>query len=185
MRKNSKHTNLSIDEKKKKYYQSQFRAYKRLWSRDNLDRKKILDDSRVRVDNGFNKWTCNSCKGFFAESEVEVDHIMPVNKSPNNIVDLIKSIELNESDNLQLLCIKCHKIKTKIDNNNKNKDNCIKIIEDINKSLGDYELFTNKLVQYDYEKLKKIKRFIIKLIEEKNIDKKLKVWGKCKDILDS
>ena len=164
----------------KEYYQSQFRAYKKLWSRDNIDRKNTKNSARVKCSD-FYKWRCNDCGELYAESEIQVDHVVPVNKSPSLLNELLNSIELNESNNLQVLCLKCHKMKNKIDNHNKIKN---KYIESIEHLLKDSLLIIGgNFNEYDYLRLRKINNCLLKYNEEKDDSKKKKILKKYSSVL--
>ena len=60
------------------------------------------------------EYQCNSCKKWFAEKNINVDHIEPAG-SLNCANDLPGFVErlFCEVDNLQVLCSECHNIKTK------------------------------------------------------------------------
>ena len=54
---------------------------------------------------------CATCQGEFPAKQVQVDHIVPIGteKTWDQFIDGL----FCEPDNLQVLCIPCHKIKTK------------------------------------------------------------------------
>lgn len=59
-------------------------------------------------------YECNECKGHFPSKDVQVDHIIPV-VDPKGFTtwdDYITRLYCGK-DNLQVLCITCHKIKSK------------------------------------------------------------------------
>jgi 5-methylcytosine-specific restriction endonuclease McrA len=62
------------------------------------------------------EYQCNQCKGWYPEKKINVDHICPAG-SLNSAQDLPGFIErlFCEIDNLQVLCISCHDIKSKED----------------------------------------------------------------------
>ena len=62
------------------------------------------------------EYQCNACKNWFAQKNINVDHIIPAG-SLNCAQDLPGFVErlFCETDNLQVLCEKCHDIKTKLD----------------------------------------------------------------------
>ena len=62
------------------------------------------------------EYQCNSCKKWFAEKNINVDHIQPAG-SLNCANDLPGFVErlFCEVDNLQVLCIQCHDTKSKDD----------------------------------------------------------------------
>jgi len=74
-----------------------------------------------RVYKGPNKrqkfeYQCNTCKLWFAEKHINVDHIQPAG-SLNCAQDLPGFVErlFCEIDNLQVLCSECHNAKTKLE----------------------------------------------------------------------
>jgi 5-methylcytosine-specific restriction endonuclease McrA len=62
------------------------------------------------------EYQCNSCKLWFPEKQINVDHIKPAG-SLNCKEDLAGFVErlFCELDNLQVLCEKCHDVKTKLE----------------------------------------------------------------------
>jgi 5-methylcytosine-specific restriction endonuclease McrA len=60
------------------------------------------------------EYQCNTCKLWFAEKHINVDHIHPAG-SLNCAQDLPGFVErlFCEIDNLQVLCESCHNLKTK------------------------------------------------------------------------
>lgn len=64
------------------------------------------------------EYQCNECKGWFAEKEINVDHIVPAG-SLNCAQDLPGFVErlFCEQENLQVLCTSCHDKKTKLEKN--------------------------------------------------------------------
>jgi 5-methylcytosine-specific restriction endonuclease McrA len=59
------------------------------------------------------EYQCNECKNWFAEKNINVDHMVPAG-SLNCANDLPGFVErlFCEADNLQVLCSNCHNIKT-------------------------------------------------------------------------
>lgn len=66
------------------------------------------------------EYQCNSCKNWFAEKNINVDHVVPAG-SLNCAQDLPGFVErlFCETDNLQVLCTVCHDVKTKSEKNGK------------------------------------------------------------------
>lgn len=62
------------------------------------------------------EYQCNSCKEWFPEKQINVDHIKPAG-SLNCKEDLAGFVErlFCELDNLQVLCESCHDVKTKLE----------------------------------------------------------------------
>lgn len=59
------------------------------------------------------EYQCNTCKNWFPEKQINVDHICPAG-SLNSAQDLPGFVErlFCEQENLQVLCSDCHNIKT-------------------------------------------------------------------------
>lgn len=57
------------------------------------------------------KYQCASCKEWFREEQIEIDHIEEVGSFTGNFDDYVKRMYCDLS-NLQKLCIKCHTRKT-------------------------------------------------------------------------
>ena len=75
-------------------------------------------------DNKRQKWEyqCNHCDDWFADKEVQVDHIIPVG-SLRSSDDLKGFIErLTPEEGFQTLCKPCHKIKTDAENEARKKN---------------------------------------------------------------
>ena len=102
-------------------------AIRRLFSRSSLCRE-ILEGAvhkTARGPRGGKQYICAKCKKWFANKEVQVDHIEPVMRYDETIQDLdyntvVMRIFCDE-DNLQVLCKPCHKIKTALERKRKMK----------------------------------------------------------------
>lgn len=62
-------------------------------------------------------YRCNGCKKEFVQSQIQIDHIVGVVKATGFTTwdDYIKSLFCSK-ENLQALCLTCHKAKTKEEN---------------------------------------------------------------------
>lgn len=62
-------------------------------------------------------YRCNGCKKEFVQSSIQIDHIVPVVKATgfDTWDDYVNSLFCSK-DNLQVLCLTCHKAKTKDEN---------------------------------------------------------------------
>lgn len=60
------------------------------------------------------EYLCNVCKEWFADKEINVDHIIPAGtlRSAQDLPGFVERL-FCEVDNLQVLCQGCHDIKTK------------------------------------------------------------------------
>lgn len=68
-------------------------------------------------------YLCNSCNGVFPTKEVQVDHIKPIVNPKDGFIswdDFIVNL-FCPKENLQVLCIECHKIKTTKENDKRKK----------------------------------------------------------------
>lgn len=70
-------------------------------------------------------YRCNSCKGEFPSSDVNVDHIIPVVDPLVGFIDWNTYIDrlFCSKENLQVLCSECHNKKTNEERNAKSKKN--------------------------------------------------------------
>lgn len=71
-----------------------------------------------------NMYKCKKCKGKFTSKEVQVDHIKPV-VGKEGFISWDKFIEnlFCEEKNLQVLCLPCHKEKSKKETDQRKKHN--------------------------------------------------------------
>lgn len=69
-------------------------------------------ESRGRVSRGL--YLCASCQEQFKRKEVQIDHINPVVSTDGGTNDLNTYVDtlFCDPENLQLLCLPCHKIKS-------------------------------------------------------------------------
>lgn len=75
-----------------------------------------LNDARRIVTGKRHKYEyqCNTCKGWFKQKEVQVDHVEPVGTLTSWDIFVARLFVAKEK--LQILCYECHAIKTKKDN---------------------------------------------------------------------
>jgi 5-methylcytosine-specific restriction endonuclease McrA len=80
-------------------------------------REYVGPNKRQRVE-----FQCNSCKNYFSDKEVSVDHVIPAG-SLNSFEDLPGFVQrlFCEEEGLQVLCNNCHDNKSKIDKNETGK----------------------------------------------------------------
>lgn len=66
------------------------------------------------------EYQCNSCKKWFAEKNINVDHIIPAGSlsCANDLPGFVERLFV-EVDGLQVLCSNCHNIKTQKERNEK------------------------------------------------------------------
>jgi 5-methylcytosine-specific restriction endonuclease McrA len=66
------------------------------------------------------EYQCNSCKKWFAEKNINVDHIIPAGalSCANDLPGFVERL-FCEVDGLQVLCSGCHNIKTQKERNEK------------------------------------------------------------------
>jgi len=79
-------------------------------------REKAVHESK-KGPRGGKQYTCKKCKKTFAGNKIQVDHIrpaIPLNKTIHDMsYDAIVAGIFCKKSNLQVLCIECHKIKSK------------------------------------------------------------------------
>lgn len=98
------------------FIRSALRQKSRFWKpikqcKDKARRKYTGTNKRQKFE-----YQCATCKKWFAEKNINVDHIQPAG-SLNNAQDLPAFVEtlFCEVDNLQVLCSSCHNIKTQLE----------------------------------------------------------------------
>lgn len=100
-------------------------AIRRVFSRSDL-RKQIIAKSIVKGYQDPNRkavkfWVkCETCGNMEAKSNVQVDHVKPVISVTETLEDLTWDELVNrlwcEEQNLAIICIPCHKVKSKQEN---------------------------------------------------------------------
>ncbi len=86
---------------------------RRFWKRTPMAQ---MAKQKARVAIG--RFRCAACEGIFKEKETQIDHILPVVNISTGFVsldDFANRLFCDES-NLQILCLSCHKLKTKNEN---------------------------------------------------------------------
>lgn len=98
------------------FVKSALRAASRRWPPKFETLNDSYVDRRTNVKTGrpAKHFQCNTCKLLYPASEVQVDHIEPIIDPTTGFIswDLVIERMFCEKDNLQVLCIECHKIKT-------------------------------------------------------------------------
>lgn len=66
------------------------------------------------------EYQCNHCKNWYAEKNINVDHIIPAGTltCANDLPGFVERL-FCEVDNMQCLCTECHNIKTQNERKNK------------------------------------------------------------------
>lgn len=83
-------------------------ALRRVWGRSR-QRQQALKTAKVE----YGKYRCADCDGIFRRKEINVDHTNPVGAFKN--FDLYIERLFCDAKGLRILCVACHKIKTKKD----------------------------------------------------------------------
>lgn len=167
------------------YYQRKLQASRRIWNQSSPVRKLCLKNAKIKGNDGLDKWICYSCRNLYALSEVDVDHIRPIeNTIPQTVDELLiceKRLEC-PLEGLQILCRKvCHKMKTDHESHERKKADLVKKLFG---HLGciNYSLDDNKNLQ-DMKVLLKL-NYAIKMIEKSKGDKKTEYIAKFTKLLE-
>ena len=93
---------------------STFRERSKKWKPINECKKKARREYKGTNKRQKYEYQCNHCKKWFPEKEINVDHIIPVGslRCSDDLPGFIERLFV-EVDGLQVLCNKCHDIKTK------------------------------------------------------------------------
>lgn len=96
------------------FIRSALRQKSRWWKPISLAKAKAKRAYKGPLKRQKFEYQCNSCKEWFPDKHVNVDHIIPAG-SLNCAEDLPGFVErlFCEVDELQVLCTNCHNIKTK------------------------------------------------------------------------
>ncbi len=135
------------------------------------------------------RWECVKCEGSFAYSDLQCDHINPINNTiPQTLDEYKECFHKLDSKELQILCKPCHKLKTSVDAYNKKYTYAINLISDylevekdfIIKSLTDWATIKkfSSLIEKIHDEAKKSDL----VVREKKIKSCLKKLDKLKEI---
>lgn len=115
---------LNHEEKMEIYYKNLSKKIRQNWAQSSPERKKCLIEARsTRWSTENEMFYCSSCLVDFPKSSIHVDHKIAICKTVHlkNLDDAVDFLRALESKELQVLCKKCHKIKTKNDVKEKKK----------------------------------------------------------------
>ena len=145
--------------KPKNYWTRLLKVVRKEWSMHNEDRKACFKNAQSGKGD-FKKWKCNNCLNDYALSDVQCDHKIHVgNTVPETILEFLQSFENLHSNNLQILCKHCHKMKTRQDVfNMKYRE----VVVNVSKYLEITSTFLIENVQH-YKDLQKMDRAIRKI----------------------
>jgi 5-methylcytosine-specific restriction endonuclease McrA len=98
------------------FIRSALRQKSRWWKPISIAKQKAKRTYKGKNKRQKFEYKCAGCGNYFPDKEVNVDHIIPAGKL-NCYEDLPEFVRklFCEEDNLQVLCKKCHDIKTKQD----------------------------------------------------------------------
>lgn len=151
--------------KKYAYFTMQFRHARRIWSRSNPARKECFQNARLPDPQNLKelaKWECKHCKKHYALSEVECDHLEPIqNSMPQDYNEYtLCFFKLHAPlEKLQILCKPCHQKKTRNDNQEYARIATLKLISEF---MG-VNFFDLEKSITDPAVLKKLKNFVLKI----------------------
>lgn len=102
--------------RKKAFIISVLRSGSRRWPPKYQTLNEAKTEKKINVLTGrlAQHYKCMKCKNDFSAKMVQVDHIKPIVVPKDGFVDWNTFIDrlFCEQDNLQVLCVPCHKIKT-------------------------------------------------------------------------
>src|ERR1700722_20114596 len=84
-------------------------SLRRTWGRSK-QRQSALKAAKV----AYGKYKCNKCGGIFQRKMIEVDHIVAIGKCKDFNIYIERLFY--PSSGLQILCVACHRLKSKKDN---------------------------------------------------------------------
>ena len=135
---------------KKGYYERQFKIARQAWATFSPKRRACLQAAKEKQD-GIDKWKCTKCEQYFAYSEIQCDHVVPIaNTNPQTLEEYLQLFKKLDSDNLQILCKRDHLLKTRKEKSDRNK---AKYVENI---LQSFTIPEKKLLERDLSELKSI-----------------------------
>jgi len=162
--------------KKSNYYTRMLKICRQQWTRSNVERKECLNKAKL-PDLKPSKWMCAHCFDFYALSEIDCDHINPIeNSTPQTKEEFIYCFERLHcpSECLQILCKTCHKIKTK---HEKTQNESAWYRSEIKNLLEKMNMDDIELEDLEYKQLQRLCNIILK-IEESVEEKKKQTWRK-------
>jgi 5-methylcytosine-specific restriction endonuclease McrA len=98
------------------FIRSALRQKSRWWKPISIAKQKAKRAYKGKNKRQKFEYKCAGCGNYFPDKEVNVDHIIPAGKlnSYEDLPEFVRKL-FCEEDNLQVLCKKCHDIKTKQD----------------------------------------------------------------------
>jgi 5-methylcytosine-specific restriction endonuclease McrA len=98
------------------FIRSALRQKSRWWKPISIAKQKAKRAYKGKNKRQKFEYKCAGCGNYFPDKEVNVDHIIPAGKlnSYGDLPEFVRKL-FCEEDNLQVLCKKCHDIKTKQD----------------------------------------------------------------------
>lgn len=104
------------------FIRSALRQKSRWWKPISIAKQKAKRAYKGKNKRQKFEYKCAGCGNYFPDKEVNVDHIIPAGKlnSYGDLPEFVRKL-FCEEDNLQVLCKKCHDIKTKQDKLNTEK----------------------------------------------------------------
>ena len=109
-------TTLTAEQKEKAYYKKLLTVIRNHFSQRSPHAIAYRAAKKTKNSEGLDVYECAHCRCYFARSHIDLDHIVPVGKSPETLEELVQAVRNTITNNLQLLCKICHKRKTKEDN---------------------------------------------------------------------
>jgi 5-methylcytosine-specific restriction endonuclease McrA len=156
--------------KKLHYYTKMFQICRKHWSLANEEKKLVKYAARHKIDTLF-KWECAHCHRLYAESEIQVDHIIPIGTdTPTNFQDFTQAMVFlhPKSEGLQVLCKRCHNVKSAHENTLPERKLMTEFIVSYSAVIG-FPIIG--LAAMEYKKLKSLYGIVQKINDEKTKNK--------------